>query len=63
MASYTCGRTNITCGSSDAVGWSYGMQNMRLFGGITYMIAVEGLEDTVGEYELSMTESAALQSA
>lgn len=39
------------------------MQNVRLFGGITYMIAVEGPEDTFGEYELSITESAALQSA
>ena len=62
MASYTCADSQITCSSSDDVGWSYGMTNVRLFGGITYYIAVEGSGEIAGDYRLSMTESLALQS-
>lgn len=39
------------------------MTNVRLFGGITYYIAVEGSEENAGDYELSVTESSALQSS
>ena len=39
------------------------MTNVRLFGGITYFIAVEGSEENVGDYKLSVTESSGLQSA
>ena len=63
LASYTCADSNVTCSSSDAIGWSYGMTDVRLFGGITYYIAVEGSDDSMGDYKLSMTESPALQSA
>ena len=63
MASYMCTDTNITCSSSDAFAWSNGFTNVRLFGGITYLIAVEIAEYTAGDYKLSLSESGALQSA
>lgn len=62
LASNTCADSQITCSSSDDLGWSYGMTNVRLFGGITYYIALEGPEENAGNYRLSMTESLALQS-
>lgn len=63
LASHSCAASQITCSSSDDIGWSYGMTNVRLFGGITYFIAVEGSEENVGDYKLSVTESSGLQSA
>jgi len=60
---FSCTDSNITCSSSDAVGWSYGMTNLRLFGGITYYIAIEGPFEAIGNYMMSVSEAAALQSA
>ena len=39
------------------------MSNLRLFGGITYYVAVEGPADIIGDYMLTVSESSALQSA
>ena len=63
VTSYSCADSQITCSRSDDIAWSHGMTNARLFGGITYYIAVEGSEENLGDYKLSVTESAALQSA
>ncbi|KAA6422637.1 MAG: peptidase S8 and S53 subtilisin kexin sedolisin [Trebouxia sp. A1-2] len=60
---FSCTNSNITCSSSDAIGWSYGMTNLRLFGSITYYIVVEGPFEAVGDYMMSVSESAVLQSA
>ena len=60
---FSCANSNMTCSSSDAIGWSYGMANLRLFGGITYYIAVEGAVEALGDYMLTVSESAAVQSA
>ncbi|KAL0039177.1 hypothetical protein WJX77_010455 [Trebouxia sp. C0004] len=60
---FSCTNSNMTCSSSDAIGWSYGMTNLRLFGGITYFIAIEGPAKAIGNYMMRVSESAALQSA
>lgn len=63
LASYTCTDSHVTCSNSDDIGWSNGMSGVRLFGGITYFIAVEGSDENMGDYKLSVTESPALQSS
>jgi len=39
------------------------MTNLRLFGGITCYIAIERPFEAIGNYMMSVSESAALQSA
>lgn len=61
--SYVCSTTNVTCSNSAAFLESAGMQNVRLFGGMTYYIALEASADVLGQYTMLVAESSALQSS
>ena len=62
-SSYSCSNSNISCGATAAMPWANAMSNVRLFGGLTYFIAVEGAANVLGDYALTITESTARQSA
>ena len=61
--SFSCSTTNMTCGDSTSVYQSHGMQNVRLLGGLTYFVAVEGADEISGQYTLLIAESSATQTS